>query len=135
LLLKWLVDDAWLCLWLTGLQACSTHMCWHNQHAPNLPLSVTWCLSCYLAAECCWKLEQSNQHTQFCMHSFCSPVQIPSALARRVRAFFNYESTKLIRGDEEGLLQVCVSRCREGTWALILSLLAWLESSIHAFTQ
>jgi hypothetical protein len=33
--------------------------------------------------------------------------QIPSGLGRRVRAFFNYESTKLIREDEHGLLQVC----------------------------
>lgn len=31
--------------------------------------------------------------------------QVPSALARRVRAFFNYESTKVIREDEEALLQ------------------------------
>ena len=34
--------------------------------------------------------------------------QVPSALARRVHAFFNYESTKLIREQEEALLQVCL---------------------------
>lgn len=30
--------------------------------------------------------------------------QVPSALARRVRAFFNYESTKLIRDQEDDML-------------------------------